>query len=57
MAFSTKSNEEKPRANLDDDPKEIIIVPAEVNWDQKASATFHTKKSKKPKKFLQKALF
>jgi hypothetical protein len=29
----------------------------EVDWDQKASATFHTKKSKRPPKFPQKAPF
>jgi hypothetical protein len=29
----------------------------EADWDQKASATIHTKKNRKPPKFLQKAPF
>jgi hypothetical protein len=39
-----------------------ILIPEkdvfpEADWDQKASATIHTKKFKRPSKFLQKALF
>jgi hypothetical protein len=33
------------------------VQDSRADWNQKVPAIFHTKKSKGPKKFLQKALF